>query len=305
MIREFFDAVAADIPTYSDTEFLVATVLISAIGLYAFYLMVKRHHITRLIENTATSKIRSAAQGYIELNGKAQLMDGSSITSPLSGRPCVWYRYKIEKQVTHRDSKGNTTTSWQIIKSATSDELFLIEDETGRCIIDPDDADVVTTDKRIWYKHEFMQPRRYTEELITESEPLYAIGLFKTVDRAERHNHRLHVSTLLRQWKKSPNLLLLKYDKDNNGELNQQEWQQVRLAAEQQIQREYGHHASQQPLNLLEMTHNTNQAFILSTLSEEKLIKRYKFHLIGYIAVFFIAGSLVAWAVSVRIGGFS
>ena len=303
MIRDFFDAIAADIAQYSDTEFLVATVLISTIGLYAFYLMVRRHRISRLLENTPTSKIRSAAQGYVELNGKAQLMDGSLITSPISGRACVWFRYIIEKQVTHRDSKGNTTTSWQVIKRQTSDELFLIEDETGRCIIDPDDAEVVTTDKRIWYKHDFMQPRRYTEELITESEPLFAIGLFKTIDRAERHQHRRHISELLRQWKKSPNLLLLKYDKDNNGELNQQEWQQVRMAAEQQIQREYGHHASQESLNLLEMTHDTNQAFILSTLSEEKLISRYKFHLIGYIATFFITGSFVAWAISVRIGG--
>ncbi|PHS23405.1 MAG: hypothetical protein COA83_09960 [Methylophaga sp.] len=301
MIREFFDAVAADIPTYSNTEFLVATVLISTIGLYAFYLMVKKHHITRLIENTPTSKIRSAAQGYVELNGKAKLMDGASIVSPISGRACVWYRYKIEKEVTHRDSKGNTTTSWQTIKSASSDELFLIEDETGRCIIDPDDADVVTTDKRIWYKNEFMQSRRYTEELIIESEPLYAIGLFKTVDRTETHKYKYHISELLRQWKKSPNLLLLKYDKDNNGELNEQEWRQVRLAAQKQVHRNYGQQALQEPLNLLKMTHNKDQAFILSTLSEQQLIKRYKIHLVGYILAFFIIGSFVAWAVSIRI----
>lgn len=303
MLRELIASAEANIMQLSDNEFLIVTVLGSIISLYAFYLMVKRHHITRLIENTPTSKIRSAAQGYVELNGKAQLMDGSTLLSPLSTRACVWYRYKIEKEVIHRDSKGNVTRSWQLIKSARSDNLFLIEDETGRCIIDPDDADVVTTDKRVWYSHEFMQRRRYTEELITESEPLYAIGLFKTIDHVERHKHKSHISTLLRHWKKSPNLLLLKYDKDNNGELNEEEWHQVSLAAERQVQRDYGQKALQEPLNLLKMTPHKNQAFILSTLSEEKLIKRYNMHLSAYILAFFVIGSFVAWAINIRVNG--
>lgn len=303
MLRELIASAEANIMQLSDNEFLIVTVVASIISLYAFYLMVKRHHITRLIENTPTSKIRSAAQGYVELNGKAQLMDGSTLLSPISTRACVWYRYKIEKEVIHRDSKGNVTRSWQLIKSARSDNVFLIEDETGRCIIDPDDADVVTTDKRVWHTDEFMQRRRYTEELITESEPLYAIGLFKTIDHVERHKQKLHISTLLRHWKKSPNLLLLKYDKDNNGELNEQEWHQVYLAAKRQVQRDYEQKSLQEPLNLLKMTHHKNQAFILSTLSEEKLIKRYKMHLSAYILAFFVIGSFVAWAINIRVNG--
>ncbi|MCF6204276.1 MAG: E3 ubiquitin ligase family protein [Methylococcaceae bacterium] len=302
MLAEFIASVKEIVLQFSDVEFLVITIIASAIGLYSFYQMVKRHHISRLIENTPTSKIRSAAQGYVELNGKAKLLDGDIIISPLSTRQCVWYRYKIEEEYEYHDSKGNTVRGWRVIKSATSDDLFLIEDDTGKCIIDPDDADVVTTDKRVWYDRSLLRSRRYTEELITQNEPLYAIGLFKTIDRTQRLQFKRHVSELLRQWKKSPNLLLLKYDRDNNGQLSEQEWQQVRLAAEKQIQHEYGKNYQQEALNLLAMTQNKDHSFILSTLSEEKLIKRFQLHVMGYILTFFVMGSLVIWAINVRLG---
>jgi hypothetical protein len=302
MFQEFITSVKEAILQLSDGEFLVISTIASVIAIYAFYQMVKRHHYTRLIENTPTSNIRSAAQGYVELNGKAKLMDGSAIISPLSRRHCVWYHYKIEEEFSYQDSKGNTVRSWRTIKTSTSDELFLIEDETGQCIIDPDDADVVTMDNRVWYDRSLLRTRRYTEKLITQNEPLYAIGLFQTVDRTERHKFKNHVAELLRKWKKAPNLLLLKYDKDNNGELSEQEWQRVRLAAEQQVRSEYGQQESRQALNLLKMTENKDHAFILSTLSEDKLIKRYQMHVIAYIATFFILGCLVVWAINIRLG---
>ena len=302
MIGEFIASIERSILQMNDTEFWVLATVASCIGLYAFYQMMRKHHIARVIENTPTSKIRSAAQGYVELNGKAKLMNGSILVSPLSTRTCVWYRYKIEEEYEYQDSKGNTIRSWRTIKSATSDDVFVIEDETGKCIIDPDDANVVVADKRVWYDRSLLKSRRYTEELITQNESLYAIGLFKTIDRTERHQFKRHVSELLRQWKTSPNLLLLKYDKDNNGELNQQEWQQVRLAAEQQIRREYGQQYQQQALNLLAMAENNDQAFILSTLSEEKLIKLFQLHIAGNILTFFVMGSLVIWAINIRLG---
>lgn len=302
MLNEFMTLIEGEIMQLNDAEFVVASIIANFISLYAFYMMAKRQHFTRLIENTPTSKIRSAAQGYIELSGKAKLMDGSTLVSPLSGRSCVWYRYKIEEEYTYRDSKGNTITGWRIINAVRSEDLFLLEDKTGRCIIDQDDAEIVTSDKRVWHDRTLLKPRRYTEELITQQEPLYAIGLFKTVDQIQRHKFKLHVSQLLRQWKKSPNLLLLQYDKDNNGKLNEQEWQQVKLAAKHQIQREYGQQEQQQALNLMAMSKNKDQAFILSTLSQQKLIQRYKAHLIGYLLTFFIAGSLVVWTINIRLG---
>ena len=41
-------------------------------------------HRKRIIEDTPTSKIRSAAQGYVELIGYGQLMEGQPIVAPLT-----------------------------------------------------------------------------------------------------------------------------------------------------------------------------------------------------------------------------
>ena len=43
----------------------------------------------RLIEDVPTSKIRSAVQGYVELIGHAEAMEGPAIVAPLSQLPCV------------------------------------------------------------------------------------------------------------------------------------------------------------------------------------------------------------------------
>jgi hypothetical protein len=51
----------------------------------------------RHLLDTPTSKIRSAAQGYAEFYGVLQPQPDSLIVAPLSGKPCVWWRFKIEE----------------------------------------------------------------------------------------------------------------------------------------------------------------------------------------------------------------
>ena len=51
----------------------------------------------RIIEDTPTSKIRSAARGYVELEGRARAFNNKPIQARLSHMPCLWYKYKIEK----------------------------------------------------------------------------------------------------------------------------------------------------------------------------------------------------------------
>src|SRR3990172_5411714 len=103
----------------------------------------------RLIEDTPTAKIRSAPQGYVELEGAGMMMDGPPIIAKLSGLPCVWYRYKIEQQVkTHY--KGHTQTRWEVIEKDESTETFWLQDNTGRVVVDPEGADVTPRHKDSW-----------------------------------------------------------------------------------------------------------------------------------------------------------
>ena len=91
----------------------------------------------RLIEDTPTAKIRSAHQGYVELEGTGKLMDGPPIIAKLSGLPCVWFRYKIEQQIKTQHN-GHTQTRWQVIEKGESTETFWLQDDTGRVVIDPE-----------------------------------------------------------------------------------------------------------------------------------------------------------------------
>jgi len=301
-MQEIIASFEAELLQLDAAEFWLGCIVVSLISLWAFRHMYHRYHSARLIENIPTAKIRSAAQGYVELIGKARMMDGPVTISPLTSTVCVWFRYKIEEKVSTGLGKRRRT-HWRMVRQQTSEELFFLEDETGRCVIDPDGADVFTDNKRTWYKHDIVPPRRFSEELILENYPLYGIGLFKTVANVQHHKFREQVSHLLRQWKNTdPNQLLDRYDDDRNGEISPQEWEQARTDAQRQIKQQHGHQEKLEQLSVLRQSPHNDQTFILSTEPEVKLIQRYKrkalFSLIG----FFLSGSLVVWALNVRIG---
>jgi len=302
MLKELITSLESNILQLEPYEFWIATAIVAVIAALSFVRMSRWWNHARVMENIPTSKVRSASQGYVELSGKAQLMEGPLIISPLTGKTCVWYRYKIEEKVKKQDSKGRSTTYWRVVKQETSDELFFLEDETGRCVIDPDDADVLATNKRTWHKRRVVPPRRYTEELITANEFLYAIGLFNTLANVTRQQQKDQVSHLLREWKNDSNQLLHHYDTDRDGHLNQQEWEQARLAAQRQIKREYGQQEKLEQLNVLKSSPYKNQGFILSTIPEHLLVKKYKLRSLFALVSFLSAGSLVVWAINTRLG---
>jgi len=302
MWHELVASLESNINQLEPHEFWITAIILMSITAISFTRMTKWWTHSRMIEDVPTSKVRSASQGYVELVGFAQMMNGPVIVSPLTQKTCVWYRYKIEEKVKSHDSNGRTRSYWRVVKHETSDQLFLLEDDTGRCVIDPDDADVITTNKRTWYKRTVSPTRRYTEELITDNEPLYAIGLFKTVANVERQKQKEQLNHLLREWKNDPNQLLHDYDIDRNGELSIEEWEHARLAAERQIKREHGHLEKLEQLNVLKSSPHKNQGFILSTTPEHELISKYKFRALLALLAFFIVGCSAVWLINTRLG---
>ena len=109
------------------------TIGLTAAGFYFAFEFFKR---ARVIEDTPTSKIRSAAQGYVELIGVGDNLDGPVTVAPLTKTPCTWYRYKVEKLGDKHD---------HVVDSGTSEDLFVLVGKTGRCVIDPDGAIVSPT----------------------------------------------------------------------------------------------------------------------------------------------------------------
>ena len=88
--------------------------------------------LKRLIQNTPTSRIRSAAMGLVEVNGVIGCR--SVVSAPFSGRTCAVWNVDISIQ-------GRSKNTWSIVHRATSGHPFFLRDETGVALVYPHDAD--------------------------------------------------------------------------------------------------------------------------------------------------------------------
>ena len=309
-----------DIQALSDGKFWFWALTFSGLSALAFYFAFRNLARARLIEDTPTSRVRSAHQGYVELEGEAAAMQGEPILSPLTQTACCWFRYKIERQ---RD-KG-----WETLRSGTSEGLFLLRDETGDCIIDPDGAEISCREKNLWYgnsanpmlKRPTQQPamgtrgilginisfdilnvgqHRYTEEAIYPGDPLYAIGLFKSFGEADRQAMREdRIKARLSQWKADHAGLLKRFDRDGDGQIDLAEWEVVRRTAIREVTREQLSE-DQQPLHTLSRTTSRRRPFLISAHPEFELVRRYRYLSLGSLSGFLIAGSIAAWLFTSR-----
>lgn len=306
----------------SRVEFWLFFLVASAAALGAFWFTFRYITLARLVEDTPTAMIEYAQQGYVELNGIAMALNGSPIPAPLSGTACCWYHYKIEK-------KGNK--SWRVVESRRSSQPFLLQDDSGICRIDPEGARVTTGDRTVWYgstplpgaakaaENELksatwravltrdigLAPRyRYTEERIQPNTVLYTIGNFKTLDEID-HQHKRSNTTreILRAWKHDKPRLLARFDRDRNGQIDQDEWQQARLAASAESDREYRMELNADATHSLSATGSSSHPYLISSLPQFDLVRRFKLIATGSIAGFFIAGGISVWMIGTRIGG--
>ena len=110
---------------------------LAAAAVYSFWSACKSWAKNRTIEDTPTSRIRSAAQGYVELSGRGTMPPNAENKGPLTCIPCTWWRYKIEER-----SRSGRSRSWSTIQSDTSEAPFLLDDGTGQCLVNPRGAEV-------------------------------------------------------------------------------------------------------------------------------------------------------------------
>jgi hypothetical protein len=284
--------------------------LISIAGFAGAFYYFKRR---RIVEDTPRSKIRSAAQGYVELGGHGDLMDGPAIVAPLTGKYCTWYSYNIEE----RRSSGKNA-QWANIENGKCEELFLIVDDTGQCVIDPDGASITTAERDVWYGATPRPNRgpeattglisggnyRYTETRLRPKEALFAMGLFKTIGGAEdAFSLDGDVRELLKEWKKDTDSLLEKFDANKDGEIDMEEWQAVREVALREVMAKQREGKVEMAVNMLVKTHDHNRPFLLSALAPSSLIRRYQIYSIALLLLFFIGGSFVSVIINLRLAG--
>lgn len=257
----------------------------------------------RLIADTPTALVRSAPQGYVELIGHIIAGEDGLLASPLSGSPCVWYRIRVDRYQRNHNNKGG---SWRSVRRETSTNWFQIDDGTGVCLVDPDGASASTRHKRVWYGQSELPGAfatttsfnryaanilgsggryRYTEELMFEHERLYALGQFKSVGGGrDRLDLKSISGDILRSWKADQAALISRFDADGDGKIDLQEWQQAREQAHAEALEQQKHLDTLPTMHLICDPQTPGQPYILSTHDEDKLIRRFRWQLAGFMA---------------------
>ncbi len=306
-LGELAQALAAADP--GDFWFWTVASLVAAVASFAaaFHAL----HRARLIENMATSRVRSAAQGYVELEGFARLLPGPEIRSPLSGARCCWWRYRIERRETVWRN-GRRSSDWRTIESGTSDELFVLADATGACVVDPDGASVHPSLKRQW-RGTHRRPQRipdqtpwlqwgdyrYSEQLLQVGDPLYALGWFRTQSAHLEIDEAADLAALLREWKADQQALLARFDANRDGQIDLREWEAVRRSALEQVRSAHVERTLDPDIHVL-CRPPDRRSYLLSTLSQHALARSLRLRgALGLIAALPV-GSFGLFALTVR-----
>jgi hypothetical protein len=259
---------------------LIVLTAIAALSLWAWTALFRRH---RAIGDTPTSQVASAAQGYVELSGRAQYAPEVKLSAPLSGRECCWYQYRRER----RGSKNK----WVLEDEGESDAAFRLRDASGTCVVDPEGAEVVTDQKRVWTEGD----RRFTEWWIADGDPLYALGEFRTLraggDGAER---KQELGALLAEWKRDRPRLLARFDLDRDGELSFKEWTLARAQAKREVDRVEVARAAVPPVDVIGKPRD-GRLYVLSNLDSGKLARRFALGSWAHLAAFCAAVGVIVY----------
>lgn len=248
--------------------------LVSAISFFAWIGNYRRH---RSITDTPTSRVASAAQGYVELVGKAAQHPVLSFLSKLTALPCLWFRYRTERKT--GDNK------WEVVDRGVSSETFLLVDGSGECVIDPDDAEIMTSHKQIWRQGDY----RHTEWLLLPGDRLYVLGDFVTLGGAAAPlDPGQDTAALLTEWKKDRPTLMRRFDLNEDGEIDLKEWELARRQARREVEKHHAEiYASDNSVHLMRRP-TDGRLYVVSNLEPDKLARKYVlwgvFHLLVFLA---------------------
>lgn len=256
---------------------------LSAISLISVLAWLSALNRLRAIRDTPTSRIASAAQGYVELAGFGQPFGDPPMLSKLSLLPCLWYRYKIEQ----RDEKNN----WKTVDSGETSDCFLLRDDSGSCVIDPASAEIITRHRNQWQQ----DGNRNTEWTLIRNDPLYVLGQYRTHGGSTlEFDSRAELNALLGTWKEDMPALHTRFDLDNDGKLDEDEWMLARQAAKREVAKMMRAAQVQPDINTISQPRD-GKLFLISNLTPEKLSRRYLFWTWAHLVILFGALGGISW----------
>ena len=256
-----------------------ALVLVLAAALFGW---LRSIHHSRLILDTPTSRIASAAQGYTELFGHGQPLDGTPLLSPFNGLPVLWYRLVMEEK------DGD---AWRRVSEDESDASFLLDDGSGQCAVDPEGAELLITRKEVMVKGD----RRYTQWCLIRNDPIYVIGEFTTLGSIDpAHDSARQVRELLAHWKTDHPRLLERFDLNGDGQIDMAEWELARAEAKREVRRQQAELHAAAEAHIMRKP-DDRRLYLISDLDPNQLGRRYQlWGWLFFAALLLGAGALAA-----------
>ncbi len=267
----------------SRTGWLWCLGAMALVSLFAWYSAL---HRLRMVSGTPTSRIGSAAQGYVELIGQGE-PHGNPVISRYSTLPCLWCRHLLEKRSS--DNKG-----WNTVEKGETTAPFIIDDGTGKCVVDPEHAEILTRHQDSWITGD----HRYTEWKLLDIDDIYTLGEFKTVGGSTlTTTHEDLVKDVLSEWKMDNTDLMQRFDLNNNGVLDMREWGLARSAAKREAEKRLNELRAQPDTNFMLKPHD-GRLYLISNLDHDKLAWRYKLWTWLHLAILFGSLATLGWLLS-------
>jgi hypothetical protein len=292
---------------------------VSLISLWSWYAAL---HIYRTTTGMPTSRIVSAAQGYVEVQGRGHFNSEQPLFSKLSAMPCLWYRYEIE--IYEHDK-------WKHVEEGESTELFLLTDETGDCLVNPAGANILTRHKATWSESPLLSQRssrtaqamenmlgavgnqhlewwvqwsskldaskqyRYTEWRLNPQDEIYVLGEFKTTGGSSMaRTLNDEIKNVLAEWKEDMPDLKRRFDLDGDGTFSMQEWQLARSAARREAEKNLNVARTAPDVHCLAQPHD-KRLFLISNLDQATLDRNYILWAWLHMIIFVLVLGGMAW----------
>lgn len=255
---------------------MAGILILSLGGLVAWLGALKRY---RLIADTPTAALRSAAQGYVELIGTSQATPEAELLYYGKVPPCVWYQATIMER---EHGLGGNRTRTNFVQS---EDTFTISDGTGECVIDPEHAEVLSAHESLWNQGSTYYKVKY----LLPSDRLYAIGDLQTLRAADGIlDRKAEVGELLRSWKQDRGSLVQRFDANQDGQVDIQEWQQAVTDAEREVDNLHGEMRLSPGVHVMRAP-TDGRPFLLSNRDPDDLVKRYRWWAWVHLCVFISA----------------
>lgn len=170
-------------------------ILVGLVALVAAWYFSHDAKVGRELRSAQRRPIAALPEGTRgKIVGAARRHGGELLEGPLTGRPCVYYRVRVEEA-----TSGRNSTTWRTLIKEERGVPFVVADDSGRAIVDPMDArvslevdsrtqsgtfdDPTDNESRFLALHGksgqglmFNRKLRYTEAVIEENEVVAVLG---------------------------------------------------------------------------------------------------------------------------------